>query len=224
MCLRRNDRRRPGAETRPPHEYPRVAAVGPRISVSLFIAVIGLVVQVLAPIRYTGLIFALNVGATLGLTVLDMSTHRLTSTDLAGFVLALMLGSIALFMRSERIMRDLTGAPLVDNRQLAAPRRVNDRIPQGRARQKDAPAVRRNLLRLMAFGAPGDRVAVPLHTGLIPAALADQDPGPAAPACHGHHRHVGEPIVRPDARFGCRHTEPAACAAMFASTSFIHAS
>ncbi|SPM42813.1 Mycobacterium numidiamassiliense ORFan [Mycobacterium numidiamassiliense] len=74
--------------------------------VSLFIAVVGLVLLLIAPIRYTGLIFAIILVATLAITVLDMSTHQPTHTDLIGLVLAVMLGGIALFMRSEGSMRD----------------------------------------------------------------------------------------------------------------------
>lgn len=74
--------------------------------VSLFIAGIGLVLLAVGPIRYTGLIFTLTLAATLLLTVFDMSTHQPTSTDLAGFTLALMLGGAALFIRTERGMKD----------------------------------------------------------------------------------------------------------------------
>jgi hypothetical protein len=74
--------------------------------VSLFIALVGLVLLFIAPIRYTGLIFVVILVATLAITVLDMSTHQPTRTDLIGLVLAIMLGGIALFMRSEGSMRD----------------------------------------------------------------------------------------------------------------------
>jgi hypothetical protein len=74
--------------------------------VSLFVAGIGLVILALAPTRHTGLVFMLTLAATLALTVFDMSTHQPTSIDLAGFILALMLGGAALFIRSERGMKD----------------------------------------------------------------------------------------------------------------------
>ncbi|MGB9224818.1 MAG: hypothetical protein ACLPXZ_01010 [Mycobacterium sp.] len=73
--------------------------------ISLCIAIFGLILLAAAPTRHTGAIFALILAATLGLTVLDMSTHQDTRTDLAGFTLALMLGGIALFIRSERGMK-----------------------------------------------------------------------------------------------------------------------
>jgi len=73
--------------------------------ISLCIAVTGLVLLALAPIRHTGTIFTLTLAATLLLTVFDMSTHQPTSTDLVGFILALMLGGVALFIRSERGMK-----------------------------------------------------------------------------------------------------------------------
>jgi hypothetical protein len=76
------------------------------LMVSLCTAIIGLVLLAVAPIRQTGLIFGLTLGITFLLTVFDMSTHRDTSTDLTGFVLTLMVGGIALFMRSERGMKD----------------------------------------------------------------------------------------------------------------------
>jgi hypothetical protein len=72
---------------------------------SLFIAVIGLVFLALGPIRRTGMTFVLTLIATLGITVFDMSTHQPTSTDLAGFAVALMLGGPALLVRSERGMK-----------------------------------------------------------------------------------------------------------------------
>jgi hypothetical protein len=72
---------------------------------SPFIAVIGLVFLALGPIRHTGVIFVLTLVATLGITMFDMSTHQPTSTDLAGFAVALMLGGPALLMRSERGMK-----------------------------------------------------------------------------------------------------------------------
>ncbi len=74
--------------------------------VSLFIAGVGLVFLAFGPIRHTGLIFTLTLVVTLALTVFDMSTHQPTSTDLAGLTLALMLGGAALFIRSERGMKD----------------------------------------------------------------------------------------------------------------------
>lgn len=74
--------------------------------VSLFIAGIGLALLAIGPTRHTGLIFTLTLVTTLMLTVFDMSTHRPTSTDLAGFILALMLGGAALFIRNERGMKD----------------------------------------------------------------------------------------------------------------------
>jgi hypothetical protein len=70
--------------------------------VSLCVAIIGLALLVFAPIRHTGMIFASTLGVTLLLTIFDMSTHAPTSTDLIGFVLTLMVGGIALFIRSER--------------------------------------------------------------------------------------------------------------------------
>jgi hypothetical protein len=70
--------------------------------VSLCVAIMGLALLVVAPIRHTGLIFGLTLGITLALTVFDMSTHAPTSTDLVGFTLALMIGGFALFIRSER--------------------------------------------------------------------------------------------------------------------------
>jgi hypothetical protein len=72
---------------------------------SLFIALVGLVLLALGPIRHTGMIFVLTLVTTLMITVFDMSTHQPTSTDLAGFILALMLGGTALFFRSERSMK-----------------------------------------------------------------------------------------------------------------------
>jgi hypothetical protein len=74
--------------------------------VSLCIAIIGLGLLVVMPIRQTGIIFGLTLGVTLALTVFDMGTHRETNTDLAGFVLTLMVGGIAVFMRSQRGMKD----------------------------------------------------------------------------------------------------------------------
>jgi hypothetical protein len=70
--------------------------------VSLIVAIIGLALLVVAPIQHTGLIFGLTLVTTLGLTLFDMSTHAPTSTDLAGFTVALMIGGFALFIRSER--------------------------------------------------------------------------------------------------------------------------
>jgi hypothetical protein len=70
--------------------------------ISLCIAIIGLVLLAAAPLHRTGMILALTVGATLGLTLFDMGTHQDTRSDLAGFTLALMLGGIGLFIRSER--------------------------------------------------------------------------------------------------------------------------
>jgi hypothetical protein len=74
--------------------------------VSLLIAGVGLVLLGMGPVRYTGLIFILTLAVTLALTIFDMSTHQPTSTDLAGFTLALMLGGAALFIRNERGMKD----------------------------------------------------------------------------------------------------------------------
>ncbi len=76
------------------------------LMVSLFVAGIGLVLLTFGPIRHTGLIFTLTLAVTLALTVFDMSTHQPTSTDLAGFTLALMLGGPALFIRNEKGMKD----------------------------------------------------------------------------------------------------------------------
>jgi hypothetical protein len=70
--------------------------------ISLFVAIIGLALLVVAPIRHTGLIFGLTLAITLGLTLFDMSTHAPTSTDLTGVTVALMIGGFALFIRSER--------------------------------------------------------------------------------------------------------------------------
>lgn len=74
--------------------------------ISLFIAVIGIVLLAVGPTRYTGLIFTLTLAATLLFTVFDMSTHERTETDLAGFAVAFMLGGATLLFRSERGMKD----------------------------------------------------------------------------------------------------------------------
>jgi uncharacterized membrane protein len=73
--------------------------------ISLCIAIAGLILLAAAPLPRTGMIFALTLAATLGLTLFDMGTHQDTRTDLAGFTLALMVGGIALVIRSERGMK-----------------------------------------------------------------------------------------------------------------------
>ncbi|OBI61011.1 hypothetical protein [Mycobacterium sp. E796] len=74
--------------------------------VSLLVAGVGLLLLGFAPARHTGLIFVLTLLITFALTAFDMSTHQPTSTDLAGFTLALMLGGAAVFIRHERGMKD----------------------------------------------------------------------------------------------------------------------
>src|ERR1700754_1316757 len=111
----------------------------------------------------------------------------------------------------------------VDDSQLAVPHRVENRLAQRRTnKEHTAVGVRRYLLGFGTLDAPVGRVGVPLHAGLVPGALADQHPCAAVATRHGHHRHLVEPIVGPHGRIGRHHAEP--WAAMFASTSFIHAS
>lgn len=68
---------------------------------------------------------------------------------------------------------------------------------------------------VLAFGALRGSDGIPLHTGLIPAALAHQNPCAAVATRDGQHGHVVKAVIR-----AADHTE---AAAMFASISFIHA-
>lgn len=85
-------------------------------------------------------------------------------------------------------------------------------------------AVRRYLLSFGTLGATRRRLGVPLHTGLVPTALAGRHARAATAAHDWHHWHFVEAIVVLDRRIKPHQIEPAPCAAMLASISFIHAS
>src|SRR4029453_19243478 len=87
----------------------------------------------------------------------------------------------------------------VDHWQLPIAYRLDDRVSQSRTGKEQAPArVRGQVLGLSPLEAARGRLGIPLHAGLIPAALAHQYRRTAAPACHRHHRRVGESVVWPD--------------------------
>src|SRR5271166_1153528 len=112
----------------------------------------------------------------------------------------------------------------VDDGQLSGRNCGRYRIPQRRTNQERSAMMPGNTFGIKTLRAPGRSLGVPLHTGLVPAALAGQHPRTAVAADDGHHRHIVEAVIGPDRRIERHHTEPAAWAAIFASTSFIHAS
>src|SRR5215204_5404761 len=83
----------------------------------------------------------------------------------------------------------------VDHRQIAMAYRLEDRVTQRRTGKEQAPTrVRGQVLRVSALEAARGSLGIPLHAGLIPAALARQYRCCAPTAGHRQHRRVGESV------------------------------
>ena len=65
----------------------------------LTLAIIGVVLIFVLPVQRAGMTLTLLLGTLLGLTLLDLGLHEPTSSDIAGFALALMVGGFALLTR-----------------------------------------------------------------------------------------------------------------------------
>jgi hypothetical protein len=65
----------------------------------LTLAIVGVVLIFVLPVQRAGMTLALLLGSLLGLTLLDLALHAPTSSDIAGFALALMVGGFALLTR-----------------------------------------------------------------------------------------------------------------------------
>jgi len=65
----------------------------------LTLAIVGVVLIFVLPVHRAGLTLGLLLGSLLGLTLLDLGLHAPTSSDIAAFALALMVGGFALLTR-----------------------------------------------------------------------------------------------------------------------------
>jgi len=68
----------------------------------LMIAVAGIGLIIALPAQRAGTTLAIMLAGLLGLTLLDLGLHRSTSSDIAGFAAAFMVGGFALLAKENR--------------------------------------------------------------------------------------------------------------------------